>query len=343
MKSNVCLGVLIAGIGAHALSLSGNVATTYVYDISTRAYDNYVRGSDGYYTWDSKADDLSQFGSASGAFRRSAISSFYSIDASTVYLDSDGFYDYTGKFAGLNDTHSRAKVYIDSASNTLKAQLIAASAQGDGTEANAAFTSASLNTRSYYRAEGTEPLTVRLTFNYDGAWDASGVSGSYAEVNVGSFLTLVKDAGTYFDENGVFLQGITYELAADLGGMGWYNGIFGAGQQVADMVASHSFSSYRMKSPIDETATYDITVNPGDLLLVDTYFSGRVGVQTDSGMATRAEVDFLHTTYSQIEVIGGDGSLVPESMPIAVPEPLAVYLISMVGALVVIRRRGKGH
>ncbi len=240
----------------------------------------------------------------------------------------------------LGGSKSRGVVDIDSENAILKGRLTAyASSVNGGTPT--AHASLDMGVRQYYRAEGSSPMTLRLSFHYDGSWDDGEEYGNYARVALGTYLTRVKDEKTYFAGGVEAERPLDIMLFTDFPpGPNFYDAYFGAKQEVADTLAHNIYFSnnpkYTPSGSLDTDYSFDVMVNPGELILVDTMFSARVEASRSNGspVPTEVSVDFLNTAYSSIEVVGGGGSLVPQAMPITIPEPASLVLLG-IGALIV--------
>lgn len=237
----------------------------------------------------------------------------------------------------LGASRSRGIVDIDSQNAILKGSLTAYASSANG-GVPTAHASLGMGARQYYRAEGSSPMTLRLSFHYDGSWDDGDNYDNYAKVALGTYLTRVKDEAVFFAGGVEAERPLDVMLFTDFPpGPNFYDAYFGAGQEVADTLDHNIYFSnnpkYTPSGSVDYDYSFDVTVNPGELILVDTMFNARIGVHSDSG-STEANVDFLNTTYSSVEIIAGGGSLVPQAMPVSIPEPASLVLLG-IGALIV--------
>ena len=312
---------------------------------STYRYDALAMGGDTIESQNTFSLEMdSEYRFSSGSTSRDVIASGYD-GTLTGTLGSNGFPTYNWVTAP-GDGHSRTRFSIDSESGILRAHLQAEAREKYNNVNFSVSTLLDMNARQYYRATGSEPLTLRLSFHYDGTWDAGGDQpDNYASVRAGTYLTLVKDEAQYFDSNyGGFEQGLEINLFTDIpGGAGFYDFCFGEGQEVAETLAYSLYDSttpkYLPSGELNADYTYDVVVNPGELLLVDTMFNGHVSVSggTEENLA---EVDFLNTAYSSVEIISGDGSLVRQDMPVAIPEPATITMLGGAALVLgIIRRR----
>ncbi|MBN2162828.1 MAG: hypothetical protein JXR25_01845 [Pontiellaceae bacterium] len=312
---------------------------------STYRYNATAMGGDTIESQNSFSLEMdSEYRFSSGYTSRDVIASGYA-GAYTGAAGLDGFPVYNW-ITTPGDGHSRTRFSIDSENGILRAHLQAESREKYNDVNFSVSTLLDMNARQYYRATGSEPLTLRLSFHYDGTWDAGGYQpDNYASVRAGTYLTLVKDETQYFDGNsGGFAQGLEINLFTDVpAGAGFYDFCFGDGQKVAETLAYSLYDStspkYLSSGELNEDYTYDVVVNPGELLLVDTMFNGHVSVCAGNDK-NHAEVDFLNTTYSSVEIISGDGSLIRQDMPVAIPEPATVTMLGGAALVLgVIRRR----
>jgi len=322
MQCKIKILVLSIMLSGGVCSVFGDVSSSYYYSMNTS----------GGYT--SQADE---------EFKSETDSSFRFLSGSTTRMQRSSGYDYTPRVGGgydvfihSGDAHSQANVNIDSANAILKGRVVAETKEEVKNVRISAHTSLDMGVRQYYRAEGSSPMTLKLSFHYDGSWDDGG-GDNFARVALGTYLTRVKDESAYFAGGVEAERPLDIMLFTDFApGPNFYDAYFGQGQEIADTLAHDIYfsnqSKYLPSGSLDYDVNYEVVVNPGELILVDTMFNARVSAIGGAAEMT-SDVDFLNTAYSSVEIVSGGGSLVPQAMPVSIPEPAALVLIG-IGALV---------
>jgi hypothetical protein len=239
------------------------------------------------------------------------------------------------------ETHSTAEFAIDSATATLRGRAHA-EAQEKASGGGSADSLMRLGVRQYYRAEGDNPLTVTLNFHYEGSWELDSSGQSYNSVKTGTYVSKILDQESYFN---TFAEGLELNGFEDFSTDNFYDDFFGADQEIAETLSYFLHSSTPSTNDSwdgDDTTTF--TVNPGELITVDTMLNLHVSASlisespTDPEPETYATIDYMDTAYSSV-VVTGEGSLIPENMPIVIPEPKTIWLLMLIGPIALLKRR----
>jgi hypothetical protein len=206
-------------------------------------------------------------------------------------------------------SHSTLNYAIDADSGSLHGYLRADAKYADEGGTAMAQTTLKMGARQYYRADGTEPLTVRLNFHYDGSYH----SDYLCYLGLGVCVTKVLDESIYFGEfeKGLYLWMLDIENPGGL-----YEDRWGEKQTVAETLYIHQTDNYGggLLSPANETVQFEFTVNPGELFTVDTMFDSYITANAQQ-QSSDGEVDFSNTASSTVELISGDGTLTQQEMP----------------------------
>ena len=294
----------------------GDLSTTYYYDVSVSADHHVVENG------------------VLGLKKETSDTRSFSTGNTTHIIRESG---YGNSIPPNWQGASSSQVYLDMNSETavLKSKLEAHASASHGGNPSA-YASVNMGVRQYYRAEGNAPINLRLSFHYDGVWNDGG-SDNNASVALGTYLTRVKNENTFFSGGEEAERPLDIMLFTDFPeGPNFYDAYFGKGQEVADTLAYNIFFSNRDKytpsGSLDENYSVDVTVQPGELILLDTMFHARVGVRRETDGITESVVDFSNTAYSSVEILNGEGSLVPLGMPVSIPEPSSLILL-VIGVL----------
>lgn len=297
-----------------ALMLSGVVSSAFSEVYSTYYYSASAQGGErknGEYIAKSKSSEGVGSGILSGRHEATGWREFPSMTGARNYMTSPG------------DGHSVVNYRIDSDAGELHGYLFSDADHVDDNLGQAmAQSTLEMGCRQYYRAEGTEPLTVRLNFHYDGT-----IRGNWlARVNLCSYVTKVLNEKTYFAEfeKGLYLWMLDLPASVDL-----YDNRWGEKQTIAETFQVFQTDNFGggMGDDADEQVELEFTVIPGELFVVDTMFSAYVTVNAQT-QDSDGKIDFSNTASSTVELISGDGSLSKIAMPDSIQPFECTYAIT---------------
>jgi len=204
--------------------------------------------------------------------------------------------------------HGEVRYSIDSDQGELHG-FLKAEARYSSEDTARAQSSLEMGCRQYYRAVGSEPLTVRVNFQYDGTHRSDYLH----RIGLGVYVTRVLNESVYFSE---FTDGLHLWMMDLPEGVDLYDNKWKDKQTIAEtkQVYLTNNSGGGIGDPANETRALEFTVNPGELFTVDTMFDAYI---TSSAQTSDSEgkIDFSNTAKSSIELVSGDGSIIFATMP----------------------------
>lgn len=290
-KAGLLLLLLIGG----ATALFAGVTSTYYYEYSVSGGE---LNADHDFIGTSKSNEGIGTGLFSGSRRASG---WRFLPANTLGV--------VHALVSPGDGHSEVRYRINANTGALHGYLFSDarhSSQGDSGRAQSTL---KMGCRQYYRADGNETMTVRVSFHYDGTYQ----SDYLCYVNLATYVTKVLNESVYFSEfeKGIYLWMLDLPESVDL-----YDDRFGNKQTIAETIYLYQTDNFGggLPSPANGTAEFEFTVEPNELFTVDTMFDAYITANAQESNS-EGKVDFSNTASSSVEIINGVGSLTKIEFP----------------------------